>query len=116
MKKAKKKKVKPTFKVYCTFFPDNTYYIGFSSKMNDAYEKYFGSNTDILKIVKEGNHSLKKQTIGEYEKRSHARAVEAMLQWENRLDPRMRNDMWNVRLRLSHVRDLVIPDWKPILE
>ena len=109
------KKPKPTFKVYVTRFPNNEYYIGFSTKTGVAYDKYFGSNAEILKMVKEGNHGLVKETIAEYPKRSHAKAVEAILQWENRFDPLMRNQMWNVRLRLDHLTDLVIPDWKPSL-
>jgi len=113
MKKAKKVKVKKTFKVYCTTFPDGTYYIGFSTKMGAAYEKYFGSNSEILKMVKAGNHGLVKETIAEFEKRSHAKATEAILQWNNRHDPKMRNQMWNVRLRLDHLSDLVVPAWEP---
>lgn len=111
--KKRKKKVKPTFKVYCTYFTDGTYYIGFSTKMGPAYEKYFGSNSEILALVKSGNHNLRKETIFETDKRSYAKAVEAIFQWDNRHDPLMRNDMWNIRLRLSHLKDLVIPDWKP---
>jgi len=65
-------------------------------------------------MVKENpDHPLRKETIGEYDKKSHAKCVEAILQWDNRRDPRMKNDMWNVRLRLSHLADLEIPDWKP---
>lgn len=113
MKRAKKPK--KTFKVYVTYFPDNSYYIGFSTKDGKAYDKYFGSNKEILTLVKENpdTHGLVKETLFETEKRAYARAVEAIYQWENRHDSRMRNDMWNVRLRLSHLKDLVIPEWKP---
>ena len=56
---------------------------------------------------------LEKETIVEYEKKSHAKCVEAIFQWENRHDEKMLNDMWNVRLRLSHLSDLTIPEWSP---
>ena len=113
MKKKRVKKVKPDFKVYCTSFPDGTYYIGFSTKMGTAYDKYFGSNKEILEMVKAGNHELKKVTIAVYEKRSHAKIQEFLLQWENRHDPRMRNDMINVRLRMSHLKDFEPVAWAP---
>lgn len=110
----KKKKIK-TFKVYCTYSPEGKYYIGFSSKDGKQYDRYFGSSKEILIKIKENpdSHGYRKITIGEYTKKSHAKAVEAILQWDNRHDPRQLNDMWNVRLRLSHLKELNIPDWKP---
>lgn len=114
MKKAKKKE-KPKFRVYCTFFPDGTYYIGFSTKTGNAYENYFGSNSEILRLVKEGNHGLRKETIAEFDKRSYAKMQEFLLQWANRHDPRMRNDMINIRLRMSHLKDFVPVIWEPQL-
>lgn len=110
----RKKKVKPTFKIYCTYFPDDTYYIGFSTKMGPAYEKYFGSNKAILEMVK-GNpdHGLIKETIAEYDKRSYARIAEFLLQWSNRHDDRCLNDMINVRLRMSYLKDFIEPEWSP---
>lgn len=111
----RKTKPKKVYRVYVTYFPNGEYYIGFSTKEGKAYDKYFGSNKDILALVKENpdSHGLIKETIFESEKRSYARAVEAILQWDNRKDPLCRNDMWNVRLRLSHLRDLEVPEWKP---
>lgn len=115
MKKAKKKKVKPTFKVYCSYFPDGTYYIGFSTKTGPAYEKYFGSNAQILEMVKAGDHGITKETIAEFEKRSHAKMQEFLLQWQCRHDPRMRNDMINIRLRMSHLTEFEPIVWAPVL-
>jgi len=111
----RKPKAKKTFKVYCTYFPDNTYYIGFSTKDGKAYEKYFGSNKDILALVKEkpAEHGLIKETLFETEKRSYARMQEFLLQWQCRDDPRCRNDMINVRLRMSHLKDFTPLIWKP---
>ena len=108
-KKKKPKKEKQVHRVYCTYFPNGTYYIGYSGKILKQYLKYFGSS----KYVLEYSGQLEKDTIAEFEKKSHAKCVEAMLQWENRKDPRMLNDMWNVRLRLSYLSDLTIPEWKP---
>ena len=105
----RKKKEKKTFKVYCTYFPDNTYYIGFSTKMGAAYDKYFGSSRHVLEYSGE----LRKETIAEYEKKSHARIAEFLLQWENRHDSNCLNDMINVRLRMSHLSDFEPPAWKP---
>ena len=109
----RKKKEKKIFKVYVTHWPDGEFYIGFSSKSGIQYEKYFGSSKLILEELKRNpkSHGFRKDTIGEFEKRSHARATEHILQWNNRLNPLMKNDMWNVRLRLSYLKDLSIPNW-----
>jgi hypothetical protein len=111
----RKKKPKKTFKVYVTYFPDNTYYIGFSTKEGKAYEKYFGSNKEILQLVKENpeTHGLVKETIYESDKRSYARMQEFLLQWANRADPLCRNDMINIRLRMSHLKDFEPVIWSP---
>jgi hypothetical protein len=111
----RKKKPKKTFKVYCTYFPNGEYYIGFSTKEGNAYEKYFGSNKEILQLVKENpdTHGLVKETIYESEKRSYARMQEFLLQWANRADPLLRNDMINIRLRMSHLKDFEPVVWKP---
>ena len=81
--------------------------------MGTAYDKYFGSNSEILQMVKDGNHNLTKVTIAEFEKRSYAKIQEFLLQWENRHDPLMRNDMINVRLRMSYLKDFVPVNWVP---
>ena len=113
MKKKRVKKVKPTFKVYCTTFPDGTYYIGFSTKTGVAYDKYFGSNSEILEMVKKGNHSLVKETVAEFDKRSYAKMQEFLLQWQCRHDSRCLNDMINIRLRMSHLKDFQPIVWEP---
>ena len=111
--KKRTKKVKPTHKVYCTYLPDGTYYIGYSSKMGEAYEKYFGSNKQILESVKSGKHSFTKETIFESPKKAEAKMQEFLLQWENRHDPRCLNDMINIRLRMSYLSNFVPIQWKP---
>ena len=114
-RKTKPKKPKPVYKVYVTYFPDNTYYIGFSTKVGKAYDKYFGSNKSILQLVKDNpdTHGLVKETIFETEKRAHARMQEFLLQWQYRHDQYCLNDMANVRLRLSHLKGFQPVDWKP---
>lgn len=113
----RKRKTKPkkVYRVYCTYYPNGDYYIGFSSKPDNLFEKYFGSNKQILELIKENpdNHGLRKEVVAVFQKQSHAKAVEHMLQWENRLDEKCLNQMWNVRLRLDHLKDLEMPDWKP---
>ena len=113
--KKRTKKPKKLFRVYVTYYPNGNYYIGFTTKEGKALDKYFGSNKEILALVKENpdTHGLTKDIIYVSEKRSFARAVEAVYQWENRSDPMCLNDMWNVRLRLSHLRELEVPSWKP---
>jgi len=106
---AKKKKEKQVHRVYCTYFPNGDYYIGYSGKTQKLYEKYYGSSKYVLQYEGE----LVKETIAEFEMKSWAKCVEAILQWENRHDEKMLNDMWNVRLRLSHLKDLKIPEWSP---
>ena len=111
----RKTKPKKTFKVYCTYFPDNTYYIGFSTKDGKAYEKYFGSNKEILALVKEkpDEHGLIKETLFTTDKRAYARMQEFLLQWQCRDDPLCRNDMINIRLRMSHLKDFTPLSWQP---
>ena len=54
-------KEKKKHRVYCTYFPDGRYYIGYSCKTDKQFEKYFGSST----IVKESNDELQKEIIAE---------------------------------------------------
>lgn len=81
--------------------------------MGAAYDKYFGSNSEILALVKEGNHDLRKETIAEFEKKSFAKMQEFLLQWQCRHDPNCRNDMINIRLRMSHLKDFEPIEWQP---
>ena len=55
----RKVKEKKKHRVYCTYFPDGRYYIGYSCKTDKQFEKYFGSST----IVKEYGDELKKEII-----------------------------------------------------
>ena len=116
-KRKSKTKTKKVFRVYCTYTPDGQYYIGFSSKPDAQYEKYFGSNRTILNEVKENpdTHGYTKETIGVFEKQSHAKFVEAMLQIKYRHDEQCLNDMLHLRLRLSYLKDVEVPDWTPKL-
>ena len=111
----RKKKTPSTFRVYCTYFPDGKYYIGFSTKEGTAYEKYFGSSKVILERVKESpdDHGFVKETIAEFKKRSHARMQEFLLQWQQRDDPNCLNDMINIRLRMSHLTEFDPVKWVP---
>lgn len=105
----KKPKEKKVHRVYCTYFDDGKYYIGYSCKSEKLYEKYFGSSSYVTNYTGE----MRKETIAVYDSKSHAKALEHILQWEYRHDSRCINDMWNVRLRLSHLKELKIPDWNP---
>ena len=114
-RKIKPKKPKPVFRVYVTYFPDNSYYIGFSTKVGKAYEKYFGSNKEILEMVKNQptDHGLVKETLFETDKKSYGKMQEFLLQWQQRDDPLCRNDMINIRLRMSHLKEFNPISWQP---
>ena len=106
----KRKKTPPkVHRVYCTYFPDGRYYIGYSGKSEKLYEKYFGSST----IVKEYEGKLVKETIKAYNQKSYAKMGEFLLQWQQREDPLCLNDMINIRLRMTHLTDFVPLNWYP---
>lgn len=105
----RKKVTKKVHRVYCTYFPDGRYYIGYSGKPDKQYEKYFGSST----IVKEYEGELVKETIKEYDQKSYAKMAEFLLQWQQREDPMCLNDMINIRLRMSHLSEFETFDWHP---
>lgn len=105
----RKKVTKKVHRVYCTYFPDGRYYIGYSGKPDKQYEKYFGSST----IVKEYEGELVKETIKEYDQKSYAKMAEFLLQWQQREDPMCLNDMINIRLRMSHLSGFETFDWHP---
>lgn len=109
VKKKRKPSPKKVHRVYVTYFDDGKFYIGYSCKPEKQYEKYFGSSSYVTNYEGE----MRKETVAEYESKSHAKAVEHMLQWEYRFDDRCINDMWNVRLRLSHLKTLQMPEWNP---
>ena len=105
----KKSKEPQIHRVYCTYFPDGRYYIGYSGKPQRLYEKYYGSSTH----VKEYAGELEKETIAEFEKKSHAKMQEFLLQWQQRHDPNCLNSMLNIRLNKEPLADFEPIDWKP---
>jgi hypothetical protein len=109
VRRKRKPAVKKVHRVYCTYFPDGRYYIGYSCKPEKQYEKYFGSST----IVKEYEGELTKETIAEFDQKSFAKMQEFLLQWQQRDDPRCLNDMLNIRLRRSHLVEFKPKRWKP---
>ena len=108
--KKRKKVPKKVHRVYCTYFPDGRYYIGYSGKPQKQFEKYFGSST----FVKEYEGQLHKEVIREFSAKSHAKMQEFLLQWKFRDDPLCLNDMLNIRLRASHLKEFTeVEDWYP---
>ena len=106
----KRKKEPKVHRVYCTYFPDGRYYIGYSGKPQKQFEKYFGSST----FVKEYEGQLHKEVIREFSAKSHAKMQEFLLQWKFRDDPLCLNDMLNIRLRASHLKEFTeVEDWYP---
>tara|TARA_R110002050_G_scaffold32034_1_gene82470 strand:- start:352 stop:681 length:330 start_codon:yes stop_codon:yes gene_type:complete len=106
---AKKKKEPKKHRVYCTYFPDGRYYIGYSCKTDKQFEKYFGSST----TVKEYGDELKKEVIKEFPSRAPAKMQEFLLQWQQRHDDRCVNDMLHVRIRASFLKDFEPIEWRP---
>ena len=102
-------KEKKKHRVYCTYFPDWRYYIGYSCKTDKQIEKYFGSST----IVKESNDELQKEVIAEYDKRAPAKMQEFLLQWQQRHDELCLNDMLHIRIRSSFLKEFEPIDWRP---
>ena len=108
-RKSSRKKVPKTHRVYCTYFPDGRYYIGYSCKTEKLYEKYYGSSN----IVKEYEGELTKETIVEYNTRAPAKLQEFLLQWQQRKDENCLNDMIHIRLRMSYLKDFEPIEWSP---
>ena len=108
-KKKKSKRVSKIHRVYCTYFPDGRYYIGYSCKPEKQFEKYFGSSS----IIKETSDELQKEVILQTSKRNHAKIQEFLLQWQCRHDSMCLNDMIHIRLRLSHLKDFTPISWTP---
>lgn len=107
--KKKKPKIKPIHRVYCTYFPSGLYYIGYSGKTEKLYEKYYGSSKYVLEYEGE----LKKETIAVYEKKSHAKIQEFLLQWQQRHDINCLNSMLNIRLNKEPLSSFVPITWAP---
>ena len=108
-----RKKLSIPYRVYVTYLPDGRYYIGFSHKSPKLFEKYYGSSG----VIKEySSDELNKEVIAEYDKKSHAKMQEFLLQWKYRDDERCINDMIHLRLRLSYLKDFTPIDWTPKYE
>ena len=109
--KRRKKKTSQTklHRVYCTYFPDGRYYIGYSCKSERLFEKYYGSS----KIVKEYEGELYKETIVEYDTRNKAKLQELLLQLQQFNDPLCLNDMLHIRLNRRHLKDFAPIKWSP---
>ena len=108
-KRKKKPAEKKVHRVYCTYFPDGRYYIGYSCKSEKQFEKYFGSS----KIVKEYEGELYKETIVEYDTRNKAKLQELLLQLQQFNDPLCLNDMLHIRLNRRHLKDFAPIRWSP---
>lgn len=105
----RKPKEKKVHRVYCTYFPDGTYYIGYSGKTQKLYEKYYGSGKAVLEYEGE----LHKETIAEFEKKSWAKMQEFLLQWQQRKDPKCLNSMMNIRLNKEPLAEFEPIVWSP---
>ena len=122
MAKRKKKPIQ-THRVYCTYFPDGRYYIGYSCKTDKQFEKYFGSSTKIKAVLEESKEAggnallvselLTKEVIIEYPTRAPAKMQEFLLQWQQRHDENCINDMLHVRIRASFLKDFEPIKWSP---
>jgi hypothetical protein len=102
------KRTEKVYKVYCTHYTDACFYIGFTSKEGSALESYFGSNTVKDKLV---SH---KEIVFTSKSKATAKLFELLLQLSTMDSPKCVNDMLNVRVRASHMRDL--PKFKTIFE
>ena len=109
--KTRKKKSKElkVHRVYCTYFPDQRYYIGYSCKSEKLFEKYYGSST----LVKEHTGELEKEVISIYQNKNEAKIQEFLLQWQCRQDPLCLNDMIHIRLRLKYLTEFTPIVWAP---
>jgi hypothetical protein len=108
-KRKKKPKEKQVHRVYCTYFPSGDYYIGYSGKTQKLYEKYYGSSRYVLEYAGE----LEKETIAEFDMKSHAKMQEFLLQWQQRKDPKCLNSMLNIRLNKEPLASFEPLDWSP---
>jgi len=109
MVRKRKPREKKVHRVYCTLFPDGRYYIGYSCKPEKQYEKYFGSSN----IVKEYDGELTKETIAVFDSKAHAKMQEFLLQWHQRHDELCLNDMINIRLRMTFLKEFQPLEWAP---
>ena len=105
-----RKKLSIPYRVYVTYLPDGRYYIGFSHKSPKLFEKYYGSSG----VIKEySSDELTKEVIAEFDKKSHAKMQEFLLQWKYKDDERCINDMIHIRLKMSYLTEFEFIEWKP---
>ena len=105
-----RKKPSNPYRVYVTYLPDGRYYIGYSNKTDKLFQKYFGSSV----VIKEHSpEALTKEVIAEFDKKSHAKMQEFLLQWKYRDDPRCLNEMMHIRLKMSYLTEFKPIEWKP---
>ena len=100
MTKKLSKLTEQVYKVYVTHYTDGSFYIGFTQKSGKALESYFGSNTIKDKLV---DH---KDVVFTSKSKATAKLFELLLQLSRMDSPKCVNDMLNVRVRASHMRDL----------
>lgn len=109
----KKTKREPKIhRVYCTYFPDGRYYIGYSCKTEKQFEKYFGSSSIVTEAI-QNNETLQKEVILQTPNRNEAKIQEFLLQWQCRHDSLCLNDMIHIRLRLKYLSEFTPIVWAP---
>jgi predicted GIY-YIG superfamily endonuclease len=96
-------------RVYCTYFDDGKYYIGYSSKTDRLFEKYFGSSSYVTAYEGE----MRKEIVAVFDSKSHAKMQEFLLQWQCRFDENCINSMLNIRLRREHLSSFTPVAWEP---
>ena len=57
------KKQPKKHRVYCTYFPDGRYYIGYSCKTDKQFEKYFGSSVAGARLIRFVAEGCKQKTV-----------------------------------------------------
>jgi len=109
----KKTKREPKIhRVYCTYFSDGRYYIGYSCKTEKQFEKYFGSSSIVTEAI-QNNETLQKEVILQTPNRNEAKIQEFLLQWQCRHDSLCLNDMIHIRLRLKYLSEFTPVVWAP---
>lgn len=109
----KKTKREPKIhRVYCTYFSDGRYYIGYSCKTEKQFEKYFGSSSIVTEAI-QNNETLQKEVILQTPNRNEAKIQEFLLQWQCRHDTLCLNDMIHIRLRLKYLSEFTPVVWAP---
>ena len=99
VKKKKKIKNRPVYKVYKTYYKTGEYYIGVTSKTGIAFDNYFGSNTTDLSPTH-------KEVIYITHNKADAKLVELLYQLKNFYQDDCLNKMLNIRLRRDHIKKI----------